>query len=108
MFMPRRSPAISVMPEAVSSSLTLFGAHLRTARERRDESLKTMAARIGTSIPTLRRVEAGDPKVAMGVYATALWIFGKASLLGDILEPGSDEYATMLDVDRAGRRRARR
>ncbi|KQQ85682.1 helix-turn-helix transcriptional regulator [Aureimonas sp. Leaf324] len=106
--MPRSSPAIAVMPEAVMSSLVLFGAHLRTARQRRDESLRTMAARIGTSIPTLRRMEAGDPKVAIGVYATALWIFGKASTLGDILEPASDEYATMLDVDRADRRRARR
>ncbi|MNL84005.1 hypothetical protein D3C87_2118230 [compost metagenome] len=64
-----------------------------------------MAARIGTSVPTLRRMEAGDVKVSIGVYAAALWVFGKSQEFAEILKPGDDDYAMMLDVNRASRRR---
>jgi hypothetical protein len=64
-----------------------------------------MAMRIGTSIPTLRRMEAGDPTVAIGIYTAALWVFGKAAALADIMQPGTDDHATRLDVERASRRR---
>jgi len=62
-------------------------------------------ARTGTSIPTLRRMQAGDAKVSIGVYAVAQWIFGKSEKLLEILNPGEDGYATMLDVNRASRKR---
>lgn len=103
--MSKRSLALEILPGTASAPLEALGAHLRIARERRGESLKTMAVRVGTSIPTLRRMEAGDPKVAIGIYAAALWVFGKSAALAEILEPSNDEYATMLDVDRASRRR---
>ena len=96
---------MQVLTDATLIALETLGSHLRIARERRGESLKTMAARISVSIPTLRRMESGDPKVSMGVYAAALWIFGKSEHLAGLLDPGKDEYATMLDVDRADRRR---
>lgn len=105
MFMTKRSTAIEILPSAATVPLESLGAQLRIARERRGESLKAMAARIGTSIPTLRRMEAGDASVAIGIYAAALWVFGKSSALAEILEPGKDHYATMLDVDRASRKR---
>jgi transcriptional regulator with XRE-family HTH domain len=104
MFMPKHSMAIDILPNTAVVSLTTLGAHLRIARERRGDSLKSMAARIGTSIPTLRRMEAGDAKVSIGIYAAALWMFGKSAALAEILEPWKDDYATMLDVDRASRK----
>lgn len=33
----------------------------------------------------------------MSVYAAALWVFGKSEHLAGILDPGKDEYATMLE-----------
>jgi len=104
--MSKRSAAIELLPGTAAAPLQALGSHLRVARERRGESLKTMAVRVGTSIPTLRRMEAGDPTVSIGIYAAALWVFGKSSALAEILEPRDDEYATMLDVDRANRKRA--
>jgi transcriptional regulator with XRE-family HTH domain len=104
--MSKSSASLDILPETAVSALETLGLHLRIARERRGDSLKTMAARMGTSIPTLRRMEAGDAKVSIGVYAAALWIFGKSEALADILKPGDDEYATMLDVNRASRKRA--
>lgn len=105
MFMPKHSVAIEILPSTAVESLKTLGAHLRIARERRGDSLRSMATRVGTSIPTLRRMEAGDAKVAIGIYAAALWLFGKSAALAEILEPREDEYATMLDVDRASRKR---
>jgi hypothetical protein len=104
-FMSKSSPSLKILTDATVVALETLGSHLRIARERRGDSLKTMAARMGTSIPTLRRMEAGDAKVSMGVYAAALWIFGKSEKLAEILMPGEDEYATMLDVNRASRKR---
>ncbi|UXN57730.1 helix-turn-helix domain-containing protein [Phyllobacterium zundukense] len=104
--MAKHSLALEILPVTATEPLKTLGAHLRIARERRGDSLQSMAARIGTSIPTLRRMEAGDARVAIGIYAAALWVFGKSAALAEILQPGEDEYATMLDVDRASRKRA--
>lgn len=103
--MPRSSLSLEILTDATVAALETLGSHLRIARERRGDSLKVMAARMGTSVPTLRRMEAGDAKVSIGVYAAALWIFGKSEKLAEILRPGDDEYATMLDVNRASRKR---
>lgn len=105
MFMSKSSPSIEILSSATLLALESLGSNLRVARERRGDSLKAMSVRIGASIPTLRRMEAGDPKVSIGIYAAALWAFGKSELIADILKPGEDEYATMLDVNRASRKR---
>lgn len=104
-YMSKSSPSINILPAATLSALESLGSNLRVARERRGDSLKALAARTGASIPTLRRMEAGDPKVSIGIYAAALWAFGKSELIADILKPGEDDYATMLDVNRASRKR---
>ena len=44
--------------------------------------------------------------VAMGVYATALWLIGRASALPALAEPAADQGALELDVRRASKRRA--
>jgi len=103
--MSKSSASLEILTDATVIALQTLGSHLRTARERRGDSLKVMATRMGTSIPTLRRMEAGDARVSIGVYAAALWIFGKSEMLADILKPGDDEYAMMLDVNRASRKR---
>ena len=62
-----------------------------------------MAQRMNVSMPTLRRMEAGDPSVAMGIYATALWIFDHVEDLEALMLPGDDGYATRIEVERACR-----
>ena len=103
--MTRSSRSIQTLPESVKRPLETFGAHLRIARERRDESLRKAALRMSVSVPTLRRMEAGDPSVSMGVYATALWLFDRADQLEEVMRPDRDEYAMRLDIDRASRSR---
>lgn len=88
--MPKRSQAIDAMPSAVLAHLRALGENLSIARKRRREPLASWARRIGISEPTLMRMEKGDPSVSMGVYATALWLMGRAQVLPECASPEFD------------------
>ena len=61
-------------------------------------SLASWAARVGTSVPTLMRMEAGEAGVGMGLYATALWLVGRSGALAALAAPEHDRGALELDV----------
>ena len=46
------------------------------------------------------------PRVAAGIYATALWMMGQIEALAELADPNSDRGAIELDVRRAVKRRA--
>jgi transcriptional regulator with XRE-family HTH domain len=94
------------MPPAVTQALTRLGENLAIARVRRRESQRVWAKRLGISIPTLIRLERGDPGVGVGIYATALWLIGRAGALPELAAPGEDRGALESDVRKALRRRA--
>lgn len=102
--MSKASVAQRSIPPSVQSSLHQLGQNLAIARKRRRESQRTWASRIGISIPTLRRMEQGDPTVAMGNYATALWMMGRAPALLDLADPRHDLAALELDLRKIRRR----
>ena len=55
------------------------------------------------------RLEAGDPSVAIGLFATALWLIGRDGELARVAAPEHDKGALELDVRKAtelGRQRA--
>lgn len=104
--MPKTPAALLSLPPAVSKSLKSLGENLAIARIRRHESQRSWARRLGVSIPTLIRMERGDPGVGAGIYATALWLIGKAPSLADLAKPSQDEGALESDVSAALRRRA--
>ncbi len=104
--MPRRSGALTSLPPAVSNALRGLGENLAIARVRRKESQRTWAKRLGISVPTLIRMEHGDPGVSMGIYATALWLMGRAQTIKDAADPSTDRGALELDVRAAVKRRA--
>lgn len=108
--MPKQSIAISKLPPQTLGALEALGSHLAVARVRRKESLLTRAKRIGVSVPTLMRLESGDPTVSMGAYATALWLIGRDGELARIASPEHDQGALEMDVNAAielGKARAR-
>ena len=92
-------------PAVVRSVLRELGANLAIARKRRKESRKAWAARIGVSEPTMARMEQGDPGVAIGTYATALWIIGRGHALAEVAAPQFDLGALESEV-RVARQRA--
>ena len=108
--MSKASPALTQMPPSTVAALQQLGADLAVARLRRKESLKTWAKRIGVSVPTLLRLEAGEPGVSLGVLATALWLVGRDGALATLASPKEDRGALELDVRAAealGKERAR-
>lgn len=108
--MPKTARALQQLPPATQATLDKLGADLAVARLRRKESLKTWAARMGVSVPTLQRLEAGDPGVGIGIVATALWLIQRDAELGQLAAPEHDRGALEMDVREAvalGRARAR-
>lgn len=93
------------LPPAVRSLLRELGVNLSIARKRRKESIKAWAGRIGVSEPTLSRMEQGDPGVAVGTYATALWMIGRAQAIPELAAPNLDLGALESEV-RVARKRA--
>jgi len=106
--MSKSSVALNSLPPEVAASLQALGEHFAVARLRRNESQKQWASRLGVSVPTLIRLEKGDPSVSMGVYATALWLLGLSAGLAELADPGKDVRALETDVRKASRLRATR
>jgi len=104
--MPKTPDALATLPPAVVTSLKTLGENLAIARVRRRESQRVWAKRVGVSVPTLIRMEQGDPGVSAGIYATALWLIGRVQSLSDAADPNSDRAALELDVREAAKRRA--
>lgn len=97
------------LPPSTAAAIEKLGADLAVARLRRKESLKTWAQRLGISVPTLQRLEAGDPAVGIGIVASALWLIQRDGELGNLAAPEHDQGAIELDVREAlelGRARA--
>jgi hypothetical protein len=107
--MPKTARAILQMPPATVAAIEKLGADLAVARLRRKESLKTWAQRMGVSVPTLQRLEAGDPGVGIGIVATALWLIQLDGALAQLAAPEFDQGAIEMDIRKAqalGRARA--
>ena len=103
--MPKSTKVARSLPPVAVSALRQLGENLAIARARRKESQRAWAERIGVSVPTLIRLEKGDPTVSMGAYASALWLMGRAQALGDLAAPSTDLGALELDVRVARQRR---
>ncbi len=99
--MSKASSALAQMPPATISALEQLGSDLAIARLRRKESLKSWSRRLGVSVPTLIRLEAGEPSVSLGVLTTALWLIGRDSELAKLATPKEDRGALELDVRQA-------
>ena len=107
--MPKTARALLQLPPATAAAIEKLGADLAVARLRRKESLKTWAKRMGVSVPTLQRLEAGDPGVGIGIVATALWLLNRDGALGSLAAPEHDQGAIEMAVRDAvelGRTRA--
>ena len=90
---------------SISNSLKNLGKRLRRIRIDRDESQQRFAARLSTSIPTLRKMENGDPGVSIGLWFDALYLLDRLSDIDHLLK----EQQTLFDRwDQSGIKRRRR
>lgn len=86
--------------------LQRLGLRLRSARLARNESQARFAARLGISVPTLRRMEQGDPTAQIGHWLAALDILERGDGFEPLLEPRDSLFAVAESPKQ--RQRARR
>lgn|GEM_PF-516270 len=93
---------------ACDAKLKALGERLRSARLRRNDTQAVFAARIGVSIPTLRKMEDGDAAVLIGYWATTLEVLDRAGDLEAILAVPEDLFERYDQVKAPQRQRASR
>jgi len=99
-----RSSLHDLLPTTTRRALAKLGQDLATARRKRHFTVAMMVERMGVATNTYRRVEKGDPTVAMGAYAMALFVLGLGNVLGDLVDPKRDEVGLQLDETRLSQR----
>ena len=100
-----KNAAYNIMPDT-ENILKTMGEQIKTARLRRKLSATLVAERAGVSRSTLRKVENGNPSVAVGIYAAVLHALNNMDK--DLLKiAGDDELGRKLqDIEllRKGKR----
>ena len=89
---------------AVQRILRKSGADIRDARRRRYLPMAVVAERAFTSRSTLQKIEAGDPGVGMGIYASVLQALGLLPGLGDVADISNDDVGQRLASARLPKR----
>lgn len=74
------------------AKLQSLGARLRDERLRRNETQAIFAARIGVSVPTLRKMEVGDPAVMIGSWSRVLEVVDRSDDWDAILATKEDLF----------------
>jgi len=92
------------IPLAAAHALRKLGRDLALARRKRGISTSDMAARLFVGRNTLWRLERGDPTVALGTLATAVFVLNLHDRLAELATPGNDELGLSLDERRLPQR----
>lgn len=91
--------ASNSLPLPVSRALRSLGRDLAVARRKRRISAAEMAERLFISRDTLWRMESGDPTVAVGTLATALFVLQLHERLASLAAPGEDTLGLEKDAE---------
>jgi len=98
----------TMFSENIQSILQQLGDRLRAERVARNESQTRFAARIGVSVPTLRRMEQGDATAQIGHWLTALTLLGRIADAEALLAPRYSLFDAAAQAEKPVRQRARR
>ena len=98
------SRASRSLPIPVKRALRKLGQDIRDARRRRRIPVAVAAARASISRSTLAKIEKGDSGVALGHYATVLFVIGLAERLAEVADPRHDALGLHLEGERLPQR----
>jgi transcriptional regulator with XRE-family HTH domain len=63
-----------------------------------------LAEGAGVTMPTIRRLEAGDPGVSLATLAMVLVVLGEGSRLANLLDTGTDDVGLLLENEKLPQR----
>jgi len=101
-----RNPLLTAPPYPVEQALKRLGMDLRTARLRRNLTIKNVAEKIGTGPRATSDAEKGKPSTGIAVYVALLWAYDLLSGFTEVADPASDEEGQALALSKE-RSRAR-
>ncbi|MEZ5561018.1 MAG: helix-turn-helix transcriptional regulator [Pseudomonadales bacterium] len=104
--MPRPSRSHAMVSDAALGALTALGERLREARLRRNWTQEQTATKAGLSESSVKKVEAGSPRIMIGAYLSLLDVFGAPAAFDRVLAAGDDTLGEALSRN-ALRQRAR-
>ena len=96
--MSARNPLLAAPPYPVEQALKKLGANLRTARLRRNLTIREVAEKIGTGPRAVSDAEKGKASTGIAVYVALLWVFDLLDQLIDVADPGKDEEGQALSL----------
>ncbi|WP_118181472.1 helix-turn-helix domain-containing protein [Paraburkholderia phosphatilytica] len=99
-------PNSGKFPSPLERALLKLGADLSRARRRRRFTQASLAERIQSSVATVRRMEQGDPRIAIETIARALMVFGELDKIRTLLDTAEDDIGLAL-MDEALPKRVR-
>jgi len=88
---------VSPLPIPARRALRKLGQDIRDARKRRRIPMELLAERARISRTTLTKVEKGDESVALGIYASVLFVLGLVEGLGNLADPLHDAIGRDID-----------
>jgi transcriptional regulator with XRE-family HTH domain len=94
--MSARNALLSAPPYPVENALKALGANLRTARLRRNLTIREAGEKIGTGPRAVSDAEKGKASTGVAVYAALLWAYGLLEPFGALADPRTDEEGLAL------------
>lgn len=91
-----RKSNIHPLPLPVARAIAKLGGDIALARRRRRITQLSLADRIGASLNTVKRLEAGDMRVPLHFVARTLYVLGGIERLSQLLDTGEDAVGLSL------------
>jgi transcriptional regulator with XRE-family HTH domain len=92
-----------MLSHEMKTRLRQIGKNLQIARKRRNKTVQQAAEMMGTSLSSVRRMEAGDPSVRVETYLAALEVYQLDRTLR-FAEPEDDLIGLALENQRLPQR----
>jgi len=89
--MAKKNTLTQAPPYAVEQAINRLGANLRTARLRRNLTIKEVANKIGTGPRAISDAEQGKITTGIAVYTALLWAYDLLRPLETLADPATDD-----------------